>query len=57
MSKWVLYTQPNYVHPKPTHLTPLTSSYIIKWLYMVSMFKFVKKYIFVYYNYDTNIVA
>ena len=57
MGKWVLYTQSNYVHPKPTHLTPLTSSYIIKWLYMVSMFKFVKKYIFVYYNYDTNIVA
>ena len=21
--KWVLYIQLNYVHPKPTHLTPL----------------------------------
>ena len=24
MGEWVLYTQPNYAHPKPTHLTPLT---------------------------------
>ena len=23
MGKWVLYTQSNYVHPKPTHLIPL----------------------------------
>ena len=23
MGKWVLYTKPNYAHPKPTHLTPL----------------------------------
>ena len=23
MGKWVLYTQPNYAYPKPTHLTPL----------------------------------
>ena len=23
MGKWVLYTQPNYAHPKPTHLPPL----------------------------------
>ena len=23
MDKWVLYTQPNYTYPKPTHLTPL----------------------------------
>ena len=23
MGKWVLYTQSNYVHPKPTHLPPL----------------------------------
>ena len=23
MDEWVLYTQPNYAHPKPTYLTPL----------------------------------
>ena len=23
MGKWVLYTQPNYAHPKPTHLPPI----------------------------------
>ena len=23
MGRWILYTQLNYVHPKPTHLTPL----------------------------------
>ena len=23
MGKWVLYTQPNNAHSKPTHLTPL----------------------------------
>ena len=23
MGKWVLYTQPNYAHLKPAHLTPL----------------------------------
>ena len=23
MGKWVLYTQPNYAHSKPTHLPPL----------------------------------
>ena len=23
MGKWVLYTQPNHAHFKPTHLTPL----------------------------------
>ena len=25
MGEWVLYTQPNYAHSKPTHLTPLSS--------------------------------
>ena len=24
MDKWVLYTQPNYAHPKLTNLTPLS---------------------------------
>ena len=26
MGKWVLYTQSNYAHPKPTHLTPLDNT-------------------------------
>ena len=29
MGKWVLYTQLNYAHPKPTHLTPLENINII----------------------------
>ena len=27
MGKWVLYTQPNYANPKPTHLTLLIMTY------------------------------
>ena len=29
MGKWVLYTQSNYAHPKPTHLTiPITAQLV-----------------------------
>ena len=28
MGKWVLCTQPNYAHPKPTHLTPLAYKHV-----------------------------
>ena len=29
MDKWVLYTQSNYAHPKPTHLTPLITAQLV----------------------------
>ena len=35
MGEWILYTKLNYVHPKPTHLTPLLMNDTIYYLIIV----------------------
>ena len=35
MGKWVLYTQPNYAHPKPTQTPPFATPIFIRELSVI----------------------